>query len=317
MGSKLFQRSCTVEIDTVKVENRDGNGLRIAFDVKQSVDSKSNTADVTIYNLNESSRGRLLKESSQFNITAGYVYTGGPSSRLLPNVLPVGLIFKGKASSIKHNRASVGWESIFSAEDGKEEKQQIVNTTVAPGATVAQIIQTIAGKMKVSVKKSFDQAKAGDFDGALKNFSNGFTLSGTVQMELDKLTGSIGADWTILNGELQITLPNTTTEEVVILSPATGLINFPQTEWKKIDTKGGIKSTSKKLVLKAQSLLQPGLQPGKRVRIKSQSINGDFRCISVHHTGDTDSDSWMSEIEAIAIAGSNFVTDVVPVGTLA
>lgn len=302
MPNKLYQRHCKVEIADLSVENKHGIGLRIAFEVKQSIDSKSNTADVTIYNLNDNSRGRVLKESPKFTIKAGYVYTGSSVAGQLPEVLPAGLIFSGKASSAINRRADVGWETVISAEDGKEEKQAIVNQSLAPGATVAQIVQTIAGKMKVNVTKAVAKARTGDFDGAIKQYANGFSLSGTAQMELDKLCSTIGADWSIQNGELQILLPTDTTEErVIVLSPETGLINSPQTQWKKIETVGGDKSSSKKLVMRAQSLLQPGLTPGRRVRIKSQSINGDFRIIGSTHSGDTDNDNWVSEVEGIAV----------------
>lgn len=291
--SRLFQRQITVSVinktgRAVTVENLDGEGLRVAFNVHQSVDSKHNTADVLIYNLAENSRAQIANiNTNKFTVEAGY----RTSTQL----------FSGKLTLGRSKRLDTGWETKLSATDGLEEGARIVNMTLSGKQSIANVIEAISKTMGVNVVKAVKRAKLGDFDGAIGQFANGLTLSGPARIELDKLTASIGADWSIQDGELQILLPDETNDYSVVLTPKTGLIGSPEMEMKKVDTRGGNSST-KRPVMKCRSLLQGDIRPGTRVQLDSQGVKGDFRVITATHVGDTDGAEWYTEIEGVMLS---------------
>jgi hypothetical protein len=111
---------------------------------------------------------------------------------------------------------------------------------------------------------------------------------GNIQNALDDLGTQFNFKWSIQNGELLIIKNNSNTKkQVVFLSAETGLIENPE---KIIKTRnlGLIQRDEYKVV----ALLQPQLEAGDLVSIKSKIINGLFTIYEVQHKGDTYGNDW-------------------------
>lgn len=288
MTEKLFDRRAAITVDTLRVQgdhiDETGafvRGLRLTFKVTQTLDSKQNTADATISNLSAETRGRLaaLKRPT-FVIEAGYTET-------------LATVFLGRAHFINSLSESPGWITKIAASDGHE-GARVVNAALAPGATLAQAIETLAASAGVNAEKAIADARAGKFDGPAPTFYSGLVLCGTICNEMDKLAKTSGFNWSIEGGELKIWSPNqTSTEEAVVLSPETGLIGSPE--------RIADKKNPSRTMYKARSLLQPLLRPGRRVRISATDVRGEFKCVRVEHTGDTNANDWYSECQVIEV----------------
>lgn len=253
----------------------------MTFKVERSLSSEANKATAQLFNLNEDSRGKISIEKPQFIIEAGYLGTFAS-------------IFQGAAVEVSTTREATGFVTMISAADGFRATRERVSASLGPGASVGDAIEKIAKSMKVNASKAIARALAGDFDGGVKGFLQGLTLSGRARDEMDKLARTHGFHWSIQNEELQILNPDEATpEKTVLLSPSTGLITSPV---RVIDEKrpGAV-------IVRAQSLLHPGITPGRIVEIESVEISGQFKTQKVQHSGDTNASTWRSDFEGVEI----------------
>lgn len=308
----LFGRRCVITVGDRQIESDrlvNGavvNGFRIEFKVTQSLTSKANTAEATIYNLAPSTRAKMSDQRTaaalQFiDLLAG---TGG-----IPTALPtdrpqfsieagyegsIGLIFKGYAERIEHALTLPGVTTKVNASDGSAEGKQLVNHALAPGSTPADLIKTLADSMKVAATRAIASAKKGDFNGAISNFANGLTLSGSAQAEMDKFCRGQGIDWTITNGELIMLKKLAALPGLAVFMDADhGMVGAPERVTDK--------KRPKTLLFKVRSLLQAGIQPGRRMELNAKELKGSFVVEKVSHSGDTAGGTFFSEAQIAEI----------------
>lgn len=259
-------------------------GFRVAFSVQKSIESSSNSAQCSIFALNESSRSEL--ESTKrpaFVIDAGYRDLSG-------------VIFSGEAIRPTSTLSPTGWVTRVEASDGHSAQRAIVNTTLGKGAGVGQVFETLAKSMGVSAQSVIDRASAGDFDGAIKSFAGGLTMSGTAKGQLDRLTSSLGLEWSIQDGELVVLQAQEVRPgEAVRMAPTTGLLGSPEL----------VQDASRpgKKIVRLRSMLNPRINPGVRLAVESKTVSGVFKVTRVGHAGDTFGTNWTSSVEAIELTG--------------
>lgn len=273
--SELFGREVAITAGTVKI-----TGLRCAFKVEQTLKPEPNKAEVSIWNLSEATRASLRGVVVPVTLEAGYVGTRQ-------------VVFKGDiaADGVISTRDGPDWVTTLRAGDGEDlYRRTRVQESFAEGTKIKDVLAKLLGKFGDSAKEAFQKAKAGDFSGALDTFVGGAVMSGPAHDELTKLLAANGYTWSFQDGKVQILKAGeANTEPAVLLSSSTGLLGSPEIG------KGG--------VLKFRSLLQPGLRPGRKVKIQSREIHGAFFVVGkVVHTGDTHGNDWLSEVDqAVAL----------------
>lgn len=266
---------------------KDGQELRMSFEVHQSISIEENKAKVQIHNLGDASRGLLsgLKRPD-FTISAGY------AGELLSDV-GLGLLFSGTALRIISSRTPTGFVTLIDASDGHQAKAITVNKALAPGATVLQAVQLIAAELKLSTAKALDAITSGKLANAPK-YLQGINLTGSAAKLLSNLAKENKFDISIQDGELEITEPTTTTSEVATLLAAdSGLIGSPERFY---DHK-----LPGKLMVKAKSLINANIKPHRRVRLDSKDFRGDYKVLRVAHTGDNWDQAYYSEAELMEV----------------
>lgn len=276
--TELARRRGRVQVGNLRFED-----FRISFRVQKSVDSSSNACEVSLFSLNETSRNAIeTQRKPALVLDAGYE-------------LLQGAIFVGEAIRPRNQKTPTGWVTTLEGQDGHTAQRRLVNVTLGAGATVAQVIQTLASAMGVSAASALSQANGGAFDGDVSAFQHGITLSGSAKSEMDSLMASLDLEWSIQDGELVITEPNSARQgEAVVLSPDSGLLGFPEfaTDEKRPN----------KQVLRIQSLLNARLKPGGRIVMGSAIATGQYKILSVTHTGDTFGNLWQTQLEAVEVA---------------
>lgn len=283
--ARLFDRRAAVTVDELRILNDPSDsgeripGLRIAFKVEKSKESKSNKASAQIFGLNEDSRGKMTNtRRPQFIIEAGYRDT-------------MAQIFKGKALEVTTTRQVPGILTTVKAKDGFVAGRHRIVKALPPGATAGEAIEAVAKSMEVSAKKAIDRAKAGDFTGGVKQLFQGLSLSGNSRDEMDKLAETYGFEWSIQDGDLQILNPDeTTSQQAILVSSSTGLIGSPV---RVIDDK-----KPRANIQKGRSLLEPGMSIGRRLQLESAEVSGTFRILKLTHAGDTSSGDFFTDWEA-------------------
>jgi hypothetical protein len=270
MGDELFGRRAVLTIGTTRID-----GLRISFTVDQTDRPEPNSSEISVYNLAETTRGLIQNQRLPLTLEAGY----------RDNIAQV---FAGdiRKDGVSSRRDGADWITKFKALDGGEAfRNARIQEAFAAGTKLRPVLTKLAESMGVGLGNSVKKLSEGDVTGALSEFFAGATLSGKSSQEAERLFRSVGYDYSVQDGELQVTgLGEATDKTAILLSSATGLIGSPEP---------GAKSLTK-----IRSLLQPLIRPRRKLRLETESLQGFYLARKVKHTGDTHGAPWYSEIEA-------------------
>lgn len=281
MSTRLYGRRVSVNVGGLLIATTSARTgelkdvLRIKFKVVRSGVKEPNTADIDVYNLRQSNRVALQKSGLVVDIEAGYAEN-------------VSRIFLGGLEHSEIRLDGRDWVVTMQASDGGEAfKSSRVNVSVKGPAQVGDVLKTVADAMGLDLGNVADKVREGSIRGALTEFTNGIVLSGKAEQQFDKVAKSMGYSWSVQDGQLQLLGPNETVgDQAFLLSTGTGLVGVPE--------------AGEDGLVKARSLLQPEILPGKKVKIESvgaNNINGFYKVEKSTFIGDTGGGDWYVDIE--------------------
>jgi hypothetical protein len=272
----LFDRIYALQVEDISISE-----LNIQFNVKRSLSAKvSGRCDVVINNLSEETRKRLHAMRQVFvSVEAGYVHTG------------LSLIFRGDLAEAWSARENTEWTTTITSDDGGAKKKAArVQRNYVQGTTLAKIINDIAAAMHVGAGNAAAIASnARYWKTGQAAVGKGITTSGNAVSQLDRITRSCGLSWSIQDGELQF-LPSRDAvlpDPPILLSPQSGLIESPE--------------LGKDQLVKARTLMLPGLYPGRQVELKTRYVAGVYRIDTVSFKGESLGNAWGAELELSAV----------------
>lgn len=281
MAVQLYGRNVAVNIGGLLIATTSAktgelkDSLRIKFKVVRSSKKEPNTADIDIYNLRKDNRVALQEKNLAVSIEAGY--TENTSQIFLGDLEHSETVLDGR-----------DWITTIQAADaGQAFKSARINVSLTGPAPIGDVLQTAADALGIDLGNVADKVSAGSLRGALTEFTNGIVLSGKAEKQLDKVVKSMGYSWSIQDGALQLLGPDETVgDQAFLLQSGTGLVGVPE--------------AGEDGLVKARSLLQPEILPGKKVQIESigaESINGLYRVEKTTFVGDTWGSDWFVDIE--------------------
>jgi len=265
---RLFRRAWTVSVGTLGLSAFD-----LRFEVRRTLSSKPNTAEIELYNLSETSRGQIAQAADGLvRLEAGY--EEGKT-----------LLFSGALREAKSTHEGVDWITKVSARDGGAQiRQARVLRSFGANARVEDVVKTLAETLGVGVGNASDALRAATLDRVGAYFPEGTVLSGSAATELDHLTRSVGLTWSVQDGVLQLlTRGRALQGQAVRLTSDTGLVDTPTV------SRGG--------KVQAKALLIPDLTPGRRVQIESRTVTGVYRVAAVAYRGETRGQDWYADLE--------------------
>jgi hypothetical protein len=280
--STLFERQAVLIVGSLRVTD-----LRMQFKIKADTGIHPNTCEIVVTNLSKDTRSQIKQKGLPIILQAGY-----PST--------IATIFSGKTRTVDHVRENADWNSIIRAGDGETEFGfATISTSYRPGVPIATVLNDLLDHwVDPSTGLPLDTMVARQTLAQVTGqYQKGFVVHGKVSSHFDDILKSLGFEWSIQDGRVQV-LPKggTTNDEAVFLSPDTGLIGSPQ------HGSGDGKQPQKNAgAVKFKSLLQPKIKPGKKLAIQSEGVNGVLRVISREHRGDTKGGDWVSEGEAMPL----------------
>jgi len=269
--SELYGRRLTVTV-TAKGIARTWTDMDVQFRVEQTAGSDPNKAELVLFNLSEDSRRLVSDDSAVLTLSAGYPGTEA-------------VIFRGDVDEVQTSSDGMDVSTRVSCSDGgRALRSTVVNVSTSkdtPKADLVDEVLTALGLPKGSIS---------GVTGALKQ---GFAGLVPAKQLLDELVSSSSARWSVQDGEAQVHPLTGTPDAVVVLSVESGMVGVPERTVQD-DQQGGTKRRG----VKVKSLLQPGLRPGRRIRIVSTWVSGDFVVEKVSHSGDTVGADWYTDVEA-------------------
>lgn len=248
----------------LEIEAQDGGLIiveppyTIQFSVIRSILSSQSACQIRIYNLNPRTRDRV-----RFNILdyqtvlkvvlyAGY---GGRYASIFQGEMTVGNSFREGVDNITQIECFNG--SIA-------QTTGFTSKTFPAGTPQRAVISDLAASLPETKLGAI-----GNFEGVLVRPNS---YSGSTVQTIQELTGGAlflddGKANALLDHEYISNIPE------IVISPATGLLNTPIRE---------------QSIVRFETLFEPQLAPGSRVRIQSArdvNSNGVFKCEGVRHNG--------------------------------
>jgi hypothetical protein len=265
--------------------------MRFRFKVKKTLGKEPNTCEIEVTNLSEQSRAELQGKVLRVTLAAGYAAT-------------LGTIFVGDSRDIDSAPDGPDWTTTIQLGDGERGyRHGRTSNSFKAGTLVDRVLRKIADDMQL------DSTTVGSVEALRgRQYVAGYVAHGRAARELDRVLRGYGLEWSIQDGKLQILEPEkATVESVVELDADSGLIGSPTLNTPGSSTSlspftGRVTSSKGKPTLKARSLLQPEIRPGRRVRIDSVTgIRGLFKVTEVTHSGDTSGSDWFSDFEGVQV----------------
>lgn len=281
MSKELYLRKVVADVIPLTGTAKRFDGLRINFKIEKTSESAPNNAQVNIYNLSADSRALLEAKGSRLAVSIGYLglNPNGIAGTGVASSSSVSLVLVGTIKKVTHELSAPDIiTKIEVADGGNAYRNAKLEKGYPRNAKLETVINDLANQfgLPVSNKTGIPQ----------KTYSSGFAVTGYVRDQLDMLAKTHGFSWSIQDETVQFTpLNQGTSENVVLLSPKSGLIGSPSKTDKGIEF---------------QSLLQPSLRPGRRVSIESKFLNGTFVVKKVTHQGDSHEGDFLSRCEAVA-----------------
>jgi len=303
-----FHRQATIQIASgetftgtaLQVEN-----LRVSFRVKKTSTSDFNTASIQIYNLNKDTREKInaIDLGNLVSVKAGYVDQKQE------------IIFVGNTLLTTINVERPNVITKIEAQDGHGVMNQLkFSISYKAGSFAVKILKDVLAKTPIDAKH-IDWSKIHD-----KQYKNGFCFQGDAKVLFTNVCNYLDAIWSIQNNQMKITpITGVDTAQIIYLTSETGLIGSPEkirddalalygTQFRKKNTIKVVGATGKKYRkaigggYKIKCLLQPFIEPGSVVQVKSDTINDiQFRVVEVEHVGDTHGNDWQSNVNAMVI----------------
>jgi hypothetical protein len=281
---RLFDRCARVIVhrqDTTDLTERRDNwlsitDLRMAFEVKKSVDKEPNTATLTINNCNARTRADLQQQPLTVQIEAGYA--GVYRSLFLGNL-------RYGTSAVEGPQ----WETKLELVDGgRGYTRGRISRSYNSGTELRTVLRDAAKSMGLAIPQEL--LSAPDLSAQI---AAGVSVTGVSRDTLTKLLAPLNYNWSIQDGKLQVLRADQTRDEVWLINEENGLIGSPEYSAPEKKSK-----KNKGRTLTFSTLLFPELTPGSKVKVESRAVNGLHKIKSIQHTGDTHGSDWTTEVEA-------------------
>lgn len=244
------------------------DGLRVAFDVSKTIDSKPNPGKIQIWNLNRSNMAALLDG----RYDRARLWVGYETMRVL---------YAGDIVKPRVKRDGMDFVLELECGDGDvDHRTARVATSLGAGTRNSDALRAAASSMGRATPGAMDVPR----DTILPR---GRVLNGAARDVLTDLGADQGADWSVQDGELVfIPTDKVLPTDAVELSQETGMVGGPQA------TDNGLELTC---------LLNPALAIGGLVRVRSilPWFDGDYKIVALQHSGDALGGDWLTKITAV------------------
>lgn len=266
-------------------------GLSISGTCTQTIGSKQNAGTVTIKNLSQARRNMLGNEYDKVTVEFGW-------KGMAPWVL-----FSGDIRDVSHTKTSPEIETAIEVGDGDKAIGKGKASKTFPAGTKPKDIVEYLRKQMPGIAKG--EIKGLDDLPATKRPT---TVYGYAYRELDTIGRQHGFYWSLQNGKMQAVKADEHLGGSTIISQETGLL-------------GSVTPTDKGV--KFTCLIQPGIEPGRMVDVRSAFLDtgtgkgkdkrttdaggGLFRVASVAYTIASRDDECTAEVEANRIQNGKVV----------
>jgi len=259
------------------VGDLDVSALDVQFNVAKSTTHEPNTAEIRVFDLSRENRARMESaERPRVVLRAGYLADGDPPP----------LIFVGSARRVFSDREGLDIVTTIQASDsGREVQMGRISRSYAPGTRAAVVLRDAVEALQIGAGNLSDFEAIYATRNGSATFPNGYAADGPARRIVQDLTRAAGLRWSVQNGALQLLRVGAALQSTAVrLSASSGLVGTPTR-----DERGKVTATA---------LIQPGLEPGRRIVLDL----GGYEIRQAVLKGDTAGTDWYATLEAAPLA---------------
>lgn len=288
MSVPLFNRQVSLNVD-----GTDASLLRVVFKVTKTLEKEPNSAEITVYNLAESTRGAMSDKFASVILKAGY---GKPGT-----LGTTATIFTGDARTIDHFRSGPDWTTKIQAGDGERAFQYDAANVSFGRVEHVLAIRALVNQSSLNPGNLEQALASSKFANRDAVFRRGFSARGPLISEVEKLMRSHGFRTSVQQGAFRFTpiSPDNTDfsdpiNQVPFISEKSGMVGGPQ-----LGTPD--KKEKKPSVVKVKVLLMPEVYCGGLVRVDAEHVRGTYLVQALTHSGDTMGGDWYTDLELVKV----------------
>lgn len=264
---QLFNRRWRLQVGTLELSDLD-----LAFLVERTSAREPSTAEIRVANLAPESRA-IVEAGGVVILHAGYE---DPP-----------LLFRGDSRvAFTVLDGPDRWTTIQARDGGRAYTEARISRSYPIGTRYSQILRDAVTAAEIG------EGNLNEFEASLslRNratvTATGYTASGPVRRVITDIVRAAGLRWSVQSGALQLQRQGQPLRSTaVLLSPDTGLIGTPTWDDQR-----------RRRFLKAKTLIQPGLEPGRLVRVESALVRADFEVRGVVYEGETRGEPWYATL---------------------
>lgn len=305
-SAEQFGRVCTLLVSNKAGKALDLSAMRIKFAVKRSGIMTPNTADIYIYNLDETTATLIKKEFTHVILQAGYVDN-------------YGVIFTGniKWAWIGRESATDTVLNLVCGDGDSAYNFAIVNQSLAKGSSPNdQLNAALTSMYQAGIQKNY----VGTLPAT--KLPRGKVMYGAARDHLKSIADTHGFTWSIQDGQM-VFIKDTTylPGQATVLTTKTGLVGEPQQTIEgimikclmnpKLKIHGRVQIDNKSVQTYKLNLDVPGSPANYPVPL---SNDGMYYILVAEHVGDTRGQQWYSNLQTLNIDVSSNPLNSVQVG---
>lgn len=301
----LFMRKGSLVVGEENGKGTELIGMRFAFSIQKGATKSPNKCTLKVWNAAPDTRKVMERIGAVLILKVGYEED---TNELVT-------IFSGDIARALTTKEGSDWITELELFDGLLEfRDKKCSVSYGKGATAAQVLGDISKRFGIPVRVLPD-------DIAAKQYKAGFAFVGRVRDAMTKACEYLGLEWSIQNREVQVIKKGGVFKRTaIVVSEDSGMIGSPSLEAKTMTEKAaakegvtakqpGVRKTQERDKdgeiqemlqvggYKVTSLLQPTLEPGAYVQLKSVGIDGEFfRIEELTHKGDVRGKDWYTEM---------------------
>lgn len=251
----VFGSEATIQCNGAVIKSSD---LDIDFTIPFDDDLESNEAEISIYNLSDTTISRLAKGKA-ITVTAGFKGD-------------TGVVFSGYIDKRTTTYEGTDRKTTLKCLDRLKETE-LDEITYKAGTKASTILRDLISRTGTQIEV-FKVRRDHTFKDEQK-------VDGNLMQNIKKYSETCGVSTYVSKGKVYCRWLKEADGLDFTLSEDTGLINSPQEFEEELSYDGGTETITG---WECESLLQHRFSAGGRVKIKSRAANGDFRIQSGTHT---------------------------------
>ena len=258
-----------------KFTNEGKDALEIEFDIPFSNNKEPDIAEITIYNLSDSSIEQIKKDG-YIMVNAGYKQLGNIAN-----------IFTGQIEEVATEWLYVDKVTKIKATDGGDAWRKIkVNKTYQKNTKASDIMRDLANAMGYEITKIEPKEDI--------TYRLGKTITSYASTSLDQLAKDTKSKLFINKNRITIASEDKGNNTGVLLNENSGLIGTPSMVKDETGDKNGSRdyeankkeNDKERKAWRVTSLLNPMFETDTIIKVESRTINGEYRIVRGVHNRD-------------------------------